>query len=348
MMTTQNDANTLRAWLCRAALGGADRLAAYGEGALSLPRAARVERHLSTCPACREELATLREMSALLLARRPAAPAPAADLWRRIQAEIEAVPALPVRAPAAARRSFLVPALSTAALGALAAVTVLTRGHSGSEALLPPAPPPGGAARVATVTPSMTAAPLPFFGGGGASSLGGRTGFQAARAVGASAKPAPNREAAPSFAPEKRIAATRSRSGFPTVEDPFVPLRSRASRRRFLAKSNERRDRGGVTFAPKTILPPVGPGKELAQHKRPSPEIAPDDENGGATWLEVPPLAPGGEDPAGPSPTLTAARGVAASDSAVTRYLSDNRRSGLFRYASFQAASAPSQPDSLR
>lgn len=42
---------------------------------------------------------------------------------------------------------------------------------------------------------------------------------------------------------------------------------------------------------------------------------------------------------AAPSPTLTAERGVAATDSAVSRYLSDNRKSGLFRYTMAGGAS---------
>ena len=347
MSTAQNDISRFRALLCRAALGGADRLAAYGEGTLAPSMAARVERHLSACPACREELATLSAVSALLLARCPAAPAPAEDLWRRVQAEIE-TPSVRVHAP---RRSFLAPALSTAAFAALAAVAVLTNGRLGSEELSRPTP-GTGAARVADVTASgVTATPVPLFGGGSASSLGARTGLQVAKA-------------ASSLVPERLVAATRparTRVASSAVEDPFVPLRSR---RALVAKNNRRRNRASVDSAPKMVLPLVQPGSEqAAAPKQPAPEGTPLDETGGTTTIAMTPLAPGGEespaaaassspasleDPSGPSPTLTAARSVAASDSAVTRYLSDNRRSGLFRYASSVVSSAPSQPDDLR
>ena len=351
MSTAQNDISRFRALLCRAALGGADRLAAYGEGALAPSMAARVERHLSACPACREELAALRALSALLLARRPAAPAPAEDLWRRIQAEIETVPA---PAPlCVARRSFLVPALSTAACAALAAVAVLTNGRPGSENSVQSAS-GTGAARVADAAPSgVTATPIPLFRSG-ASSLAARTGLQVAKA-------------SSSLVPQKRVAVARppqTRVASSAVEDPFVPLQNRASRRSRVAKNNRRRDRGGLTLEPKTVLSLVQPGSgQAATPKQPAPEGTPLDETGGTTTIVMTPLAPGGEespaaaassspasleDPSGPSPTLTAARSVAASDSAVTRYLSDNRRSGLFRYASSVVSSAPSQPDDLR
>jgi len=304
---------------------------------------------LSACPACREELATLSAVSALLLARCPAAPAPAEDLWRRIQAEIE-TPSVRVHAP---RRSFLVPALSTAAFAALAAVAVLTSGRPGSEELSLPKP-GTGAARVADVTASgVTATPVPLSGGGGASSLGARTGLQVAKA-------------ASSLVPERLVAAKRSartQVASSVVEDPFVPLQNRSSRRGRVAKNNRRLSRAGVDSAPKMVLPLVQPGSEqAATPKQPAPESTLLDETGGTTTIVMTPLAPGGEespavaassspasveDPSGPSPTLTAARSVAASDSAVTRYLSDNRRSGLFRYAS-SVASVPSQPDDLR
>jgi RNA polymerase sigma-70 factor (ECF subfamily) len=74
-----------RSWACRRV---EPLLAAYGEDALSPRQAARVRGHLEACAACSEELQTLRALGALLRGRKPPVPEPAADLWRRIRAEI--------------------------------------------------------------------------------------------------------------------------------------------------------------------------------------------------------------------------------------------------------------------
>lgn len=373
-MMTQNDTNNLRSWFCRAALGGADRLAAYGEGALPAAASARVERHLAACAACREELATLRQVSALLLARRPAAPPPARDLWQRIQAEIEAVPApVSVRAP---RRSFLAPTLGAAAMAALAAVAVLTTSRpDADDGSSHPAPTVNdrGTPPVALVSPGRTVQ-MPKFDGN-ALAFGARTGLHVARiASGLLGKPARgNAENVSLFVPDKQIAAVRSASvrqsknDFSATRDPFRPLQTRRDRSGPVAKYNGRHGHDVMAFAP--VAPPVQSGrqeKEAAATGSVTGDVTPPTPGSEEPRNTVPSTAAAGnvstissaaaisaavasaEDPSGPSPTLTAARGVAADDSAVTRYLSDSRRSGLFRYASSQTVSTPSQPELLR
>jgi hypothetical protein len=363
-MTTQNDTNNLRSWLCRVALGGADRLAAYGEGALPAPAAARVERHLRACSACREELAALRAVSALLLARRPAAPAPSRDLWQRIQAEIETVPAPITVRPR--RPVFLAPTLGAAAMAALAAVAVLSSSRPNAEKMSQSAPSVnngGGAPPLARVTPD-------FGGESSALTFGAEAGLHVAQAASAlPGKPSPRRANASSFfvpdkksAPVRSASARQSRNNFSAAPDPFRRLQNRNDQTDYVAKNNRRRVRS-------VVVPSASPQIPDRWENEPAPRSdAPLDEMGGSATNTVTPLAPNNEepstrvasstaaaipaevpaaeDPSGPSPTLTAARGVAAGESAVARYLSDNRRSGLFRYASSQAVSAP--PDELR
>lgn len=68
------------------------RLTSYSENALSVHEAERIRQHLQTCPSCREELAMVRQMAALLRTHKPQAPEPASDLWSRIHQEVNAAP----------------------------------------------------------------------------------------------------------------------------------------------------------------------------------------------------------------------------------------------------------------
>lgn len=75
-------------------------LVPYAENALNEPLRSRVARHLDACPTCREEVALVSDMGALLRANPPATPAPADDLWKRIEAQILAEqPAHPAAKP---------------------------------------------------------------------------------------------------------------------------------------------------------------------------------------------------------------------------------------------------------
>jgi hypothetical protein len=263
-------------------------------------------------------------------------------------------------------------------MAALAAVAVLTasRPDTGDGSSRPATPTinDGAAPPVARVAPAVAPQTPKFVGN--ALAFGAGTGLQVARAIsGLPSKPARgNTENVSSFVPDKQIAVVRSasarqsRNDFLATRDPFRPLQTRRGRSGPVGENNGWHDHGVVAFVP--VAPLLQPGRQKEDPAAPgnvtddvTPLLTPGSEE--PLNAVAPPSAPGSvstassaaaisaavasaEDPAGPSPTLTAARGVAADDSAVTRYLSDSRRSGLFRYASSQAVSTPLQPELLR
>jgi hypothetical protein len=144
-----------------AAAGHHADVAGYALGALNPPERARFEAHLEACPACREELAELRE-AAELLALAPPAAEPPADLQARTLAAVRraaaddgsaAAAAAPVRRPAASRRRAWALALGAAALAAAAIVgafflggRVLDGGPGGTREISAVLRAPGGGA----------------------------------------------------------------------------------------------------------------------------------------------------------------------------------------------------------
>ena len=157
-------------WTCKryAAL-----LAPYSENALSERDGARVRAHLDACPACRAEMATLREISTLLRAHKPPAPEPAADLWGRIQAEIAPAPARVRPRPTGWRAGLALPVAGLAA--AALVVGAVVRPWAGpvspvrdrSEAVTAPTPADPrvvaeGKPEALHASPAETARPDPF------------------------------------------------------------------------------------------------------------------------------------------------------------------------------------------
>lgn len=102
-----------------------NKLAALTSNALPEALAARVERHLQSCPDCLSEWAAQQRMAEALRAASPTLAAPSPFLWERLQSaiEAEAAPRTPARPPL--RR--LAPLGSLALAGAAAAAILVLR-----------------------------------------------------------------------------------------------------------------------------------------------------------------------------------------------------------------------------
>lgn len=76
----------------------------YAEGTLDERSQSRVEKHLESCAACRQELECVRSVSNALRTDDAPAVEPSPDLWARVREQIQAQPArkVPSRAPQAA------------------------------------------------------------------------------------------------------------------------------------------------------------------------------------------------------------------------------------------------------
>ena len=128
-------------------------LGPYSEGTLSPAEAARTEAHLKECAACRADLATLQQVAHLLRGCKPAVPEPSADLWSRIQAEIQ--PAAPAYgAPRSWRRAGFGVSLGGLAVAALAVFLVRPWAEPGA-----PTAGPGDRLVVARTAPASPGVP---------------------------------------------------------------------------------------------------------------------------------------------------------------------------------------------
>ena len=145
-----------------------ERLSAYLDGELAPDDAAALERHLATCPECRDDLAGLREVRALLralpspaLPRSFALPPSTAPQASRPPAVVRPLPDRSARAATSGRARpapAAVPALARAAqwVGSLAAVfglllivaTAVLGGHPGAASTFSAAAPAGGSSHL--------------------------------------------------------------------------------------------------------------------------------------------------------------------------------------------------------
>lgn len=97
----------------------------YVDGALEARKAAELERHLETCPACREVLDDLRGMKAA--ASDLETPEPGDEVWRKIRSRLTAPapePATAVRIPGRWSLGWASPALRLAGAAALALILI--------------------------------------------------------------------------------------------------------------------------------------------------------------------------------------------------------------------------------
>ncbi len=97
-------------------------LARHADGTLTEQERAVVTAHLAACPECRASVESVTRMGNLLRARAPAAPAPRADLWSRVHAEI-ATDAAPRAARSAPPRPLLLRPVFAVPVAAFAAVS---------------------------------------------------------------------------------------------------------------------------------------------------------------------------------------------------------------------------------
>lgn len=122
----------------------------YSEGALGADVAAKVERHVASCPRCAAELEMIRSVTRALGNADVCAKEPASDLWARVSARIENECVRPAHSPK----------LGVAA-GAAAAVLV---GLIGMKLLMPGvapvvAPEPAGVKKIARNAPLLAPKP---------------------------------------------------------------------------------------------------------------------------------------------------------------------------------------------